>query len=688
MIVSYLHRRVRDIPIARKLYFTVGTMALLVTIELCTLWFSVSTLSSVRSFVNGEGLWSKAQKDAVYSLLIYSHSHNEKDYRAFRDYLKVPRGDNTTRLELQKPKPDLAIARQGFIDGRNHPDDVDGMINLLLRFHSISYINKAVIIWGQAEQTMEQVIAISDQVHRLILSGKESQDKIDKEINRAEILNRKLTLLEDDFSFTLGEGSRWLESVVLHLLLTLSLTIGTISILTTVIVSRGIQKGLKSIIDGAALIGHGILKTRVKVYSRDEIGVLATSFNQMTDTMEHYIGELRTTEETLKKEKERAEASEKAKQLFLANMSHEIRTPMNGILGFAKLLEEALKDEELLEYIRIIIKSGDDLLVILNDILDFSRMEAGKIAFESIPFNLREVIRSIITMVKVKSEQKNLYVRYKVDKQIPELLLGDSVRLNQILLNLISNAIKFTGDGGITISVAYLEEIENRLILQFAIKDTGIGIPTEKLEKIFESFEQAAADTTRKFGGTGLGLSIVKQLVELQGGEVWVSSEPGTGSDFCFRMPFEKAVADHKAIRVNKPEIIVDDIYRPRVLVVEDNPINRMLVIKVLQKWDYETDIAENGQIALDKYQENDYDILLMDLQMPVKDGYETTQTIRALNSARKDVPIIAMTAHAIKGERERCMALGMTDFISKPFDPTELHKKILALLTVTLHEV
>jgi len=180
----------------------------------------------------------------------------------------------------------------------------------------------------------------------------------------------------------------------------------------------------------------------------------------------------------------------------------------------------------------------------------------------------------------------------------------------------------------------------------------------------------------------------VKQLVELQGGEVWVSSEPGTGSDFCFRMPFEKAVADHKAIRVNKPEIIVDDIYRPRVLVVEDNPINRMLVIKVLQKWDYETDIAENGQIALDKYQENDYDILLMDLQMPVKDGYETTQTIRALNSARKDVPIIAMTAHAIKGERERCMALGMTDFISKPFDPTELHKKILALLTVTLHEV
>src|SRR6185503_13634017 len=688
MIVSYLHKRFRDIPIARKLYFTVGTMALLITIELCTLWFSVSTLSSVRSFVNGEGLWSKAQKDAVYTLLIYAHSHDEKDYKAFRNYLKVPEGDNITRLELQKPKPNLEIARQGFIQGRNHPGDVDGMINLLLRFHSVSYINRAIVVWGQAEQTMEQVIAISDRVHQMILSGKATQAEIDNEINRAEILNRKATLLEDDFSNTLGEGSRWLESVVLRILLTLSLTIGTTSILTTVIVSRGIQKGLKAIIDGAALIGHGILKTRVKVYSRDEIGILATSFNQMTDTMEHYIDELRTTEETLKKEKERAEASEKTKQLFLANMSHEIRTPMNGILGFAKLMEESLKDEELLEYVRIIIKSGDDLLVILNDILDFERMEAGKVTFETIPFNLREVIHSIITMVKVKSKQKNLYVRYHVDKQIPEMLSGDSVRLNQVLLNLISNAIKFTKDGGVNISVSCVQESKTRMILEFAIKDTGIGIPLDKQGKVFESFEQAAADTTRKFGGTGLGLAIVKQLVELQGGEVWVNSEPGSGSNFGFRLPFEKGTVEDKAIHTDKPDIVVDEKYHPRVLIVEDNPINRMLVIKVLEKWGFQTDIAENGQIALDKYSENDYNIILMDLQMPVKDGYETTQDIRALKSAKKDVPIIAMTAHAIKSERERCLAIGMNDFIPKPFNAAELREKLFALLNAELNEI
>jgi len=562
------------------------------------------------------------------------------------------------------------------------------MINLLLRFHSVSYINRAIVVWGQAEQTMEQVIAISDRVHQMILSGKATQAEIDNEINRAEILNRKATLLEDDFSNTLGEGSRWLESVVLRILLTLSLTIGTTSILTTVIVSRGIQKGLKAIIDGAALIGHGILKTRVKVYSRDEIGILATSFNQMTDTMEHYIDELRTTEETLKKEKERAEASEKTKQLFLANMSHEIRTPMNGILGFAKLMEESLKDEELLEYVRIIIKSGDDLLVILNDILDFERMEAGKVTFETIPFNLREVIHSIITMVKVKSKQKNLYVRYHVDKQIPEMLSGDSVRLNQVLLNLISNAIKFTEDGGVNISVSCVQESKTRMILEFAIKDTGIGIPLDKQGKVFESFEQAAADTTRKFGGTGLGLAIVKQLVELQGGEVWVNSEPGSGSNFGFRLPFEKANVEDKAIRTDKPDIVVDEKYHPRVLIVEDNPINRMLVIKVLEKWGFQTDIAENGQIALDKYSENDYDIILMDLQMPVKDGYETTQDIRALKSAKKDVPIIAMTAHAIKGERERCLAIGMNDFIPKPFNAAELREKLFALLNAELNEI
>ena len=523
MVVSFLQRKFANITISMKLYFTIGIMALLVTVELCTLWFAVGTLSSVRSFVNGEGLWSKAQKDAITSLIIYSHSHNEADYQSFRSFLKVPLGDNMTRLELQKQDPNLWVAKQGFIEGRNHPEDVDGMIRLIQRFHSISYLSKAINLWGEAEKNMEQLISISGKLHDMVRSGTVSQAEIDRVMGQVDILNGRFTKLEDDFSFTLGDGSRWLENTVLRILLTLSLTIATTSILITVSISRGIEKGVKSIIEGASLVSLGRLDTRVKVYSRDEIGLLATSFNQMTDTLERnmrHIRELKDAEEKLKKEKTRAEASEQTKQLFLAKMSHEIRTPMNAILGFAKLLEEAIIGEEQKEYIQIIIKSGEDLLVILNDILDFSRMEAGKITFENLPFKPRDIVRTTILMTDAKAKEKGIGLRYSVDAKIPETIVGDSVRLNQVLLNLVSNAVKFTPRGEINISVNCIGQNEESVTLDFGVKDTGIGIPLDKQEKVFESFEQASNDTARKFGGSGLGLSIVKQLIKLQNGEI------------------------------------------------------------------------------------------------------------------------------------------------------------------------
>ncbi|BAU54186.1 response regulator [Mucilaginibacter gotjawali] len=690
MVISFLQKKFGDIPISRKLYFTVGIMAVLVTIELCTLWFAIGTLSSVRAFVNGEGLWSKAQKDAVYSLFIYAHSHDEKDYKTFQGFLKVPVGDNKTRIELQKTNPDLFIAREGFIEGRNNPEDVDGMISLILRFHNISYLHKAIIAWGEAEKNMEQLIALSNELHAMISSNTASQQEIDKILAQSETLNRKFTKLEDEFSFTLGEGSRWLENIVLRLLLTLSLTIGTTSILITISVSRGIEKGIKAIIEGATLISRGLLHTRVKVYSRDEIGMLATSFNQMTDTIEHNINdirELKDTEESLIKEKEKAESSEKTKQLFLAKMSHEIRTPMNAILGFAKLLEETLLDKEQQEYIRIIIRSGDDLLVILDDILDFSRMEAGKITFEIVPIKPREIIYTTILMMEAKSKQKGIFIKYSIDDKIPEIILGDSVRLSQILLNLVSNAIKFTQKGQITISAICLQETEEKVLIDFGIKDTGIGIPIEKQDKIFESFEQATNDTARKFGGSGLGLSIVKQLITLQNGELFVSSKPGFGSDFHFRLSFLKYIHQAGTTGGEKPESIIPRGDGIRVLVAEDNLINQMLVIKVLKNQGFSTELAENGLIAIAKHEGNDFDIILMDLQMPEMDGYEATQKIRSLSGYKKDIPIIAMSAHTFKGEYERCIEIGMNDFISKPFDTKELYQKIFRLLKSKVRE-
>jgi signal transduction histidine kinase/ActR/RegA family two-component response regulator len=678
MPIPFLKKKLRDITIAHKLYFTVGIMALLITIELCTLWFAVGTLSSVRSFVNGEALWSKAQKDAVYNLFVYSHSHDEKHFHAFREFIKVPVGDNKTRLELQKPHPDFAVAREGFIEGRNHPDNVDGMISLVTRFHNVSYIHKAIVAWGDAETKMEQLIALGDKLHNTIKSGTTSQQEIDKLMVQATELNKKVTISEDGFSYTLDEGARWLEKIVLRVLLTLSLTIGTTSILITISVSRGIEKGVNAIIKGAALIGQGVLHTRVEVYSGDEIGILATSFNHMTDTLEHSlnnISELKDNENRLETEKERAETSEKTKRLFLAKMSHEIRTPMNAILGFAKLLEETIKGNEEQEFIRIIIKSGDDLLVILNDILDFSRLEAGKIVFESIPLRIRDIVYLNVKMMETRKRDNE--ITYSIDEGIPEIVLGDSVRLNQILINLISNAIKFTENGNIFISVICAEDNADNILLDFSVKDTGIGIPKEKLSKIFESFEQATNDTARKYGGAGLGLSIVKQLIELQNGVIFVNSEPGMGSDFHFRLQFLKfkveipTPAPVKALTISRSGIGI------KILVVEDNLINQRLVTKVLGNLGFEIEVAENGLIALSKHEHQDFDIILMDIQMPEMDGYEATRRIRELNTYKKNIPIIAMTAHTIKGDLDHCLETGMNDFVSKPFDKNELYAKI-----------
>ena len=682
MIISSIKNWFKDTSISKKLYFTIGIMALLVIIELSTLWFSITTLSSVRAYVGGEGLWSKAQKDAVFHLRIYAYSHDEADYKAYRKFLEVPFGDKKAQAELKKVNPDLAAARLGFIEGRNHPDDVEGMINLIRRFHNISYINKALVIWGEADETLETLIPIGERLHEMIASNTSSQQNIDKVIREVDVINANLTRLEDDFSFTLGEGSRWLENLILNLLLILAITVETIGILITISISRSFKKGLKEILKGAELIKAGHLNTRVKVYSGDEIGLLSTAFNQITETLENNIQELKDIEESLKTEKIRSETSEQVKQIFMANMSHEIRTPMNAILGFAHLLEESPMNHEQQEYMQAIIKSGDDLLTILNDILDFSKIEEGKMMFDSVPFSLSDTIKSTVLMMQPKSRLKNIILTHQIDESIPGIIIGDSVRLNQILLNLVSNAVKFTEQGSVTISVYCTEETSDEISLEFIIKDTGIGIPLEKQTIIFESFEQAAGGTARRFGGTGIGLSIVKQLVERQNGKIFVNSIPGHGSDFHFRLTFKKSdVASSVNKQITKhitgPELFPESEKLIHVLVVEDNPVNQLLAARVLHKCGFEADIAENGKTAIDKYSKNDYDIILMDLQMPEMDGYETTIHIRSMDSEKRNIPIIAMTAHTIKGEFERCISIGMTDYISKPFHTNDLCQKI-----------
>ncbi|WP_419789054.1 response regulator [Mucilaginibacter sp. X5P1] len=662
-------------------------MAVLVTIELFTLYFAVTTLSAVRSFVAGEGMWSKAEKDAAAALNQYARSHNEADYGAFKQYLKVPLGDRNARLALLTPHPDLEKARQGLLDGRNHPDDIDGMISLVLRFHKVYYINKAFTLWANAEPVIGQLTKISEDLHFKINNGA-SQKDIDKSLENIKLINKQLTDMEDGFSYTLGEGARWLENLVLKILLTLSVTIGTTSILITISVSNGIEKGLKAIINGAKLISKGNLTSRVKVYSQDEIGLLADAFNQMTDKLEQNSLKIIRQEESLRLEKERVLASEKVKQLFLMNMSHEIRTPINVVLGFAHLLEDSLIDEEQLEYISMLIKAGNELLVILNDILEFSKIESGDIVVETYPFNLNEMIYAILADIEPQAIEKNIHLNCSVDNKVPGIIWGDKGRVNQILMKLLSNAIKFTERGEVVIDVCCIADYPEYVELEFSIKDTGIGIPVEKQEKIFDYFEQGSVGTGRKFGGTGLGLSIVKQLVKLLDGNIYVNSTPGKGSEFYFRLAFLKY--NHQTGQrgpvilnaVNKEEQLI--ALKPKVLIVDDNPMNRMLVVKILQKRGFETGTAENGKIAVFKVRNQNYDIVLMDLQMPEMDGYEATRQIRAWQNDKKNIPIIAMTAHTMPGDMEKCFEIGMDDFIPKPFFSDMLFEKIYALLLLS----
>ncbi|WP_214070031.1 response regulator [Mucilaginibacter sp. dw_454] len=658
-------------------------MAFLIVMELFTLGFAIQTLSSVRSFVGGEGLWSKAQKDAVASLRLYAYSRNEKDYIAFQQFLKVPLGDGKARKALEKKDPDLEMARQGFIEGRIHPDDIDGMIKLMLRFNQNKYIAHTIFYWEKAEAAMLRLIPVSEQLHKDIVSGNISRSETNQVLSYIEKINAQLTPLEDNFSYTLGEGSRWFEQLILRILIGLALTVEITGILIAISISRGIEKGLKEIIKGAEMVSNELFNTRVKVYSRDEIGILAVAFNKMTDRLEQTIAELKESEVRTIRQKERAEESEKIKQLFITNMSHEIRTPMSAIIGFAYLLEHSNLNNEQTEYIDAILKSSEFLQILLNNILDFSRLEAGKVFLEHKSISLYEAVHTAISMSRIDAAKKSLIINFVVDEKIPKVVYGDEMRLYQILINLVSNAIKYTFIGFVFVEVLYMDETDEHIWVEFSVQDTGIGVPAEKQRTIFESFEQV--NKNKSFGGIGLGLSIAKRLTELQGGRIGLRSSSPGGSDFTVLLPFNKKPTVSGGVN-NRPDtlksaLIDDNKIGTRVLVADDNELNRLLMSRILEQRGFYVDMVTDGYGVLERLKLAKYDIILMDLDMPELDGYETTTAIRDWKNDKRNTPIIAVTAHVSTEERDKCFRNGMDGFIAKPFSPDELYENILKLL-------
>ena len=375
---------------------------------------------------------------------------------------------------------------------------------------------------------------------------------------------------------------------------------------------------------------------------------------------------------------EKADAAVIAKQQFLSNMSHEIRTPMNAIIGFTNVLLKTDLLEKQKEFLQAIKSGGETLTVLINDILDLAKVDAGKMTFEKKVFKMDASISAMLHLFETKILENNLELVKEYDDKIPKLLVGDSVRLHQIILNLVSNAVKFTEKGKITVSVRLMHENEKEVTIQFLISDTGIGIPEDKLGNIFEIFQQATTGTSRLYGGTGLGLAIVKQLVESQGGTINVESKICEGSTFSFILNFQKTNIETE-IETEK-NVLEKELKNIKILMVEDIILNQLLMKTLLDDFGFEHDIASNGKIAIEKLQKNTYDIILMDLQMPEMNGFEATEYIR--NTMNSKIPIIALTADVTTVDLAKCKAVGMDDYISKPVEEKLLYNKIIGLIT------
>ncbi len=438
---------------------------------------------------------------------------------------------------------------------------------------------------------------------------------------------------------------------------------------TLYIVSKSLIKPLELLNKNAKLIGNGDLDKKIEIKNKDEIGELANSFNLMTHNLKTYI------------------EKNNAKNIFVANMSHEIRTPLNGILGFLHLLGTTELNEEQKNYLKEIKNSSEILLLTLNDILDFSKAEANKIILEQVNFNLKDLIKNLSIYAK-SNKNNDVEIISEFDETIPEIIIGDNIRLHQVLLNLLNNANKFTEKGHIKISAEVVEKDNYDVKILFKVSDTGIGIPEEKRQKVFEEFIQADISTTRKYGGTGLGLAICNKIISLMGGELKLESEVGKGSTFYFTLPFK--IADN--IEQNDSEKVLEEIIvkSAKILVAEDNITNQKLVKNLLNKLGLDCDIASDGQEALDLFIKNKYNLILLDCQMPVIDGYETAFAIRKYEKKfnLEPISILALTASAFESDKEKCLSFGMNDIITKPIKMDDFVHKLNKYVKTTENTV
>ena len=444
--------------------------------------------------------------------------------------------------------------------------------------------------------------------------------------------------------------------------------------------ARKLTNPISTLVNTTELVAHGDLTARVDIKTGDELELLGHSFNTMTER-------LQLTQAEILAAKNNAEAANKAKSQFLANMSHEIRTPMNGVLGLLGLLKDAPLSDEQLRMIHMAYGSAEKLLEIINNILDFSKIEAGKLQLHATCFTPGDLVREVMDVFWIRVQEKNVTLVHTIDDAVPETVIADNLRLRQVLINLIGNAVKFTEEGEISLRLTLAGKAADHTVLRFEIQDTGPGIAPDKQQDVFDPFLQVDNSMSRRYEGTGLGLAISKDLVEAMGGHIGLQSEPGKGSLFWFTVRAQNPeTISAYALSYNRvtENVVRQDIEQmPKVLLAEDNIVNQELCRMVLESLNCEVDVVWNGREAADAAFRKDYDLILMDCQMPEVDGYEATMIIRQRESARsmgkRRLYIVALTANAMNGDRELCLAAGMDDYVVKPFQLHQLQALLAA---------
>jgi signal transduction histidine kinase len=482
-------------------------MAVLIALELFTLWFSIQSLSSVRALVGAEGLYSKSQKDATFYLQKYNYSHNEADYQAFVRFMKVPLGDHKARVELMKENPDFDKAKQGFIAARIHEKDIDGMMKLFRRFHNNSYIKNAIAAWTKGDSLISMLIPIGETIHNEILSGKPSSVKLQETIKTIDILNEQLTQVEDEFSYVLGEGSRWLTNLVLTLLFAVAIIVEVTGLGMTIIVSHGITKGLNEINRASRKISNGDLNERATIYSNDEIGQVAGAINQMTEQLVLTNNELRQ---------------------FAYIASHDLQEPLKTLSNYVGLFqleyEGKLKGDADI-YMSAILRATSRMKLLIKDILDYSHIGMNRKILKT---DCNILLQDVLNDLAVSIEESKAIIEYK---KLPTIYAHPE--LAYLFQNIISNAVKFRKANEQPIIRISSQEKNDEWF--FAIADNGIGIDEIYHDRIFTIFQKL--HSKKAFSGSGIGLAHCKKIVELHGGKIWVESEIHKGSTFNFYIP-------------------------------------------------------------------------------------------------------------------------------------------------------